>query len=61
MNLQETIDTFKTKETESLLIRILAERFCVSESQLKQLNYYSFKVTPYLTNITGKYYFTICV
>lgn len=33
MNLQKTIDTFKTKETENLNIRIIVERFRVSESR----------------------------
>lgn len=34
LNLEETINIIKTKESENLIVRILAERFFVSKSKV---------------------------
>ncbi|XP_025205099.1 tigger transposable element-derived protein 6-like [Melanaphis sacchari] len=35
LNLEEKLNIIKTKETENLSVRVLAERFCISKSQIK--------------------------
>jgi transposase len=34
LNLEEKLNIIKTKETENLSVRVLAERFCISKSQV---------------------------